>query len=124
VTTAAGVPTSAAFWLTIDRVGLGQGDLLPGGFVPNFPPDFGTRDGGGEVQIATADLIVVTQSCDLENKKVAFVALCPICSLTAFEASNPGFRKKGEWEAVRQAALPRESGRGDRHCGRGFRPVL
>ena len=102
VTTIASLPTSTAFWIKIEGVGLGQGDFLPACFVPNFPPDFGASDSGNEVQIAKADLIVVTQSCDLENNKVAFVALCPIYSLTAFEAFNSGFKKKGEWEAVRQ----------------------
>jgi hypothetical protein len=101
VTTVANVPTSTAFWIKIEGVGLSQGDFLPGCLVPNFPPDFGSSS-SNEVQIATADLIVVTQSCDLENKKVAFVALCPIYSLTAFEAFNPGFKKKGVWEDVRQ----------------------
>jgi hypothetical protein len=101
VTTAAGVPTSTRFWIKIEGAGLGQGDFLQGCFVPTFPPDFGSSGGATKVRIAKADLIVVTQSCDLENRKVAFVALCPIYSVTAFEGFNPSF-KKNEWEQVRQ----------------------
>lgn len=48
------------------------------------------------------NLMVLTQSCDLENKKVDFVALCPVYSLTKFEEINPDYKKKGRWEEVRQ----------------------
>jgi hypothetical protein len=102
VTTAAQVLASTGFWVGIQSADLAQGDLLPACYVPDFPPDFGSRDVGNEVQISEADLIVVTQSCDLENKKVAFVALCPINTVTVFEQFNPIFKKKGVWEEVRQ----------------------
>jgi len=94
LTTVARVPISGEFWIKIEGVELAQGDLLPGCFVPDFPPDFGSTE-SGDVQLAPANLIVVTQSCDLENKKVAYVALCPIHSLMKFEEFNPGFKKKG-----------------------------
>jgi hypothetical protein len=95
------VPTSTGFWIRIEGVELGQGDFLPGCLVPSFPPDFGATE-SGTVELSTANLIVVTQSCDLENKKVAFVAHCPIYPLSEFEEFNPGFKKKGVWEEVRQ----------------------
>src|SRR5437879_6067829 len=85
VTSAARVPASGSFWARTEGSGLGQGDLLPGCFVPEFPPDFGSAQTSSEVQISTADLIVVTQSCDLENRKVVAVALCPIYVLAIFE---------------------------------------
>jgi hypothetical protein len=62
------VPTSTGFWIRIEGVELGQGDFLPGCLVPSFPPDFGATE-SGTVELSTANLIVVTQSCDLENKK-------------------------------------------------------
>ncbi len=49
-----------------------------------------------------ADLIVVTQSCDLENGKARFVALCPIHSLEAFSRTNPKFGNKGVRDEVRK----------------------
>ncbi|HEV3255703.1 MAG TPA: hypothetical protein VG013_02365 [Gemmataceae bacterium] len=52
--------------------------------------------------MASANLIVVTQSCDLENRKVQFVALCPIHSLREFEVVSPDFAKEGRWEEARQ----------------------
>lgn len=49
-----------------------------------------------------ARLIVVTQSCDLQNNKVVHVALCPIYQLEEFERANPSYSKKGAWESVRK----------------------
>jgi hypothetical protein len=48
---------------------------------------------------------VLTQSCDLENKKARFVALCPIYSLSDFEKTNPGFAQKGRWNEVRRGRV-------------------
>ncbi|WP_232251463.1 hypothetical protein [Oscillatoria acuminata] len=58
-----------------------------------------------DVEIREYDLIVLTQSCDLENKKVRFVALSPIYSLEEFEEINPKFAKKGQWENVRRGRV-------------------
>ena len=44
----------------------------------------------------------MTQSCDLENNKAAYVALCPIYRLDEFELTNRSFAKKGAWESVRK----------------------
>jgi hypothetical protein len=95
------VPTSSGFWTRIEGSELGQGDFLPDCLVPNFPPDFGTTE-SGVVELSLANLIVVTQSCDLENQKVAFVALCPIQQLAHFEQFNPQFKKTSAWEEVRR----------------------
>ena len=79
---------------------LAQGDLLPGCLVPVIPDDFGP--GTADIDAATTDLIIVTQSCDLANNKVPFVALCPIFGLAEYEVANPAFRGKGAWESVRK----------------------
>ncbi len=47
----------------------------------------------------------MTQSCDLANRKVEHVALCPIHTLPEFEIANPSFAKKGAWEAVRKGRI-------------------
>jgi len=101
VTSRSRVPLSTSFWIGIEGGQLAQGDLLPRCLVPDFPADFGSGD-SGSVQLSKADLVVVTQSCDLENNKVAFVASCPIYPLHTFEEFNPAFKKKGVWEEVRQ----------------------
>jgi hypothetical protein len=51
------------------------------------------------------DLIVLTQSCDLENKKARLVALCPVFLIQEFEAVNPNFKQKGAWENVRRGRV-------------------
>lgn len=90
------------FWIPHQASDLAQGGFLPRCLVPRFAPDFGTSDQPQTVPVAHADLIIVTQSCDLENARAQFVALCPIHSLEKFESVNPQFRQKGAWEEVRK----------------------
>ncbi|HUG19991.1 MAG TPA: hypothetical protein VMM56_13490 [Planctomycetaceae bacterium] len=92
-----------SYWVEHLGDDLAQGDLLPNCLIPQFHPDFGSTSGQEErVQVAQADLIVVTQSCDLINNKPPFVALCPIDTLSSFEIANPRFLQKGAWEEVRK----------------------
>ncbi|MBX3439828.1 MAG: hypothetical protein KF861_20225 [Planctomycetaceae bacterium] len=75
--------------------------------IPTFHPEFGQQGETETVSVGRVDLIVVTQSCDLEARngtkpKALFVALCPIFSLEQFETINPHFKKKGVWEDVRR----------------------
>lgn len=90
------------FWSTISGVELAQGDFLPDCFVPAVPDGFGPVSKSADIEIHSVDLVVVTQTCDLANAKSGTVALCPIYSLTSFEAVNPSFAKKGVWEEVRK----------------------
>jgi len=89
-----------SFWTRTEGEGLAQGDWLPGCHVPKFGKDFGAPN-GEPIDVFEADLIIVTQSCDLENDKVALVALCPIHTLSDFEERNPAFSGK-RWESVRK----------------------
>lgn len=95
-----------AWWKQINGRSLAQGDLLSDCLLPVFaslkPGDI-TQITSGELK--RARLIVMTQSCDLANNKVNFVALCPIYVLTEFEKVNPSLAKKGAWENVRKARL-------------------
>ena len=71
-------------------------------------PVFTTTDTDAQAEdwpLVQADLIVMTQSCDLDNRKVQFVALCPIHTLDAFEVINPEFRRRGVWESVRKGRV-------------------
>jgi hypothetical protein len=57
--------TVEPFWTQVSDASLRQGDYLPGCLVPVFGPDLSS----GSVHDVFADeydLIVVTQSCDLE----------------------------------------------------------
>jgi hypothetical protein len=90
-------------WVKINTPELRQGDYLQNCYVPLFGPDFGKDH--PRVPVATANLIVITQSCDLEAEKVRMVALCPVHSLQTFEDANPDYRKKGMWEPVRKGRV-------------------
>ena len=92
--------TVEPFWVQVNEGSLRQGDYLPGSLVPGYGPDFGRGDGPFEVAVDTADLIVVTQSCDLEQRKIRLVAACPIFHLSEFEVVNPAFARKGRWNEV------------------------
>jgi hypothetical protein len=87
------------FWTEVNEAALRQGDYLPQCLVPVFGPDLATA-GLHEVTADEYDLIVVTQSCDLEQGKVRLVAGCPIYPIADFETVNPAFAKKGRWNEV------------------------
>lgn len=91
------------WWMKTSGLGLAQGDVLRDCRAPVFRRLASAAEGVADrVELADIDLIVITQSCDLENLKAPFVALCPIYSLRDFESANPEFAKKGRWEQVRK----------------------
>lgn len=87
------------FWIETKEAALRQGDYLPQCLVPVFVPDL-TVPGTQEISADEYNVLVVTQSCDLEQRKVRLVAVCPLYSLSEFEAVNPAFAKKGRWNEV------------------------
>ncbi len=97
--------TVGRFWVSVNELSLRQGDYLPGCFVPVFSPDFPQDGRQQNVPVDIFDLIILTQSCDLENKKASLVAMSPIYSLAEFEKINPEFTKKGRWESVRKGKV-------------------
>jgi hypothetical protein len=94
------------FWVHDNEPTLRQGDYLPGCLVPVplFDPiTFGKKDSETkeiEVKVNELDLIVLTQSCDLQNKKVSQVVVCTVNLISEFEETNPAFAKKGKWNDV------------------------
>jgi hypothetical protein len=98
-------PASNAFWEHVVTDRLAQGDLLGTCLVPVVPADFGDSIDTAQphrVRVDQIDLIVMTQSCDLENNKAPLVACCPIHRIARFQEISPRFKQKGEWEKVRQ----------------------
>ncbi len=93
-----------SFWVKINESTLRQDDYLTDCAVPIFlDPTVTSKT--HEVPIDVFDLIVLTQSCDLEQNKVRLVAMRPIFSLEAFEGKNPEFKKKGRWNEVRKGRI-------------------
>jgi hypothetical protein len=98
------------FWLNINTSQIRQGDYLPNCLVPMLitPMDelFEQSDQlEYDIQMEERDLIVITQSCDLENKKSRIVALCPIYSISDYERLNTDYAKRGKWEEVRKGKI-------------------
>lgn len=93
-----------SFWTTTDDDSLAQGDYVQSCLIPVFAPDYGSDDKEYEVPVAEADLIIVTQSCDLENEKIDLVAMCSIFPIVQFEEINPMFTKR-KWEEVRKGRI-------------------
>jgi hypothetical protein len=90
-----------SFWEKVTESNLHQGDHLPDCAVPIFldpSPTSKTQ----QVPIDVFDLIVLTQSCDLEQNKVRLVAMCPIAPIRAFEEKNPEYKKKPSLRVPRQ----------------------
>ena len=98
---------NGSWWQSVSGRNLAQGDLLPDCLLPVFvaPTANQSADDLQEVSVLTQRLIVVTQSCDLENNKVQFVALCPIHSLEEFAGLNHHFQKSKNWETVRKGQM-------------------
>lgn len=94
---------SASWWSTVEGAQLAQGDLLPDCCVPVFidPSPSNADEEPRELDVKSQRLIIVTQSCDLENNKVEFVALCPANTLEEFAEHNPKFENPKEWNSVR-----------------------
>lgn len=98
------------FWVQINESTFRQGDYLPGCLVPIpvfDPTKFGKNSEIQDVQIEVneVDLIVLTQSCDLESKKVAQVVLCAIYPISEYEENNEAFKKKGKWNEVSRGRI-------------------
>ncbi len=94
-----------SFWIAASGPTLAQGDFLRDCLIPAFMPDFHKGSADEEIPVGVGNLIIVTQSCDLENAKVQYVALCPLHSLAEFEDGNPNYRQKGKWEEVRKGRV-------------------
>ena len=92
------------FWEKVAEANLRQGDYLMNCPVPIYV-EIPQKNLSLEIQIGFSNLIVVTQSCDLENGKNELVALCPIYTLAEFEKENPKAAQKGFWEQVRKAKI-------------------
>ncbi len=91
-------------WIQVNESELHQGDYLPNCFAPiiSVTTDeiLEKEDPVLDIQMQERDLIIMTQSCDLGNRKSRLVALCSVYTIVEFEEANPGFTQKGKWNDV------------------------
>jgi len=92
-------------WIQHTGDDLRQGDVLNNCYVASLSDSFEPDQDEDLIQLDLARLIVVTQSCDLENNKTPHVALCPIYTLAEFEKSDERFKARGRWEEVRRGKV-------------------
>lgn len=86
----------------VEGSALAQGDYVPDCPIPFFPDDYGETKESENVSYRLGDLIIVTQSCDLENGKTEMVALCPILNIPALVEFDTRFSQKKELENLRK----------------------
>jgi len=80
-----------------------QGDILNS--CPLIIPPL-TIERIEEVDVIEYDVIVMSQSCDLVQKKLELVLVCPIWTLSEFENKNPTFKSPKMKESLRRGYLP------------------
>jgi hypothetical protein len=94
----------SSFWAPCEGDSLAQGDLLFNCPVPSFPADFPTEpqpEVVAHTPVEVANLIIVTQSCDLANNKAPWAAMCPFLSVDELKAADPKFGHAKEMQNVR-----------------------
>jgi len=89
-------------WLRVKGEVLNQGDLLRDIAVPTVHSSFPNHDENGNIplDVGQANIIILSQSCDLEQRKVPTVVVAQTYTLDEFEGVNPAFKVKGKWREV------------------------
>lgn len=59
-----------------------------------------------KVEVVEYDVIIMSQSCDLNQNKLELVLVCPFWSLSEFENKNPSYKVPKMKESLRQGYLP------------------
>ena len=90
---------------------LEQGDLLDACPLIELPPTFQVPETPGlmgqvSVQIQTYDVVLLTQTCDLEHEHVALVLVCPCWPISKVEESEEYFRSRRGKEDIRRGNVP------------------
>ena len=75
-----------------------EDDLMQGDFIKNCPvviPPSEIFD-DIEVRIINYDVVIMSQSCDLVQRKLDLVLVCPVWSMNEFENRSDFFKSKKE----------------------------
>jgi hypothetical protein len=86
----------------------GEDDLMQGDFIKDcpvvIPPSEISDD--IEVRIINYDVVIMSQSCDLVQRKLDLVLVCPFWPLNEFEKRSDFFKSKKGKEVLRQGNVP------------------
>jgi len=88
----------------------GDDALMQGDFIEDcpvvIPPLEISDDDDIDVKIINYDVIVMSQSCDLVQRKLDLVLVCPIWPLSEFEKRSDFFKSRKGKEALRRGNVP------------------
>ena len=83
-----------------------QGDIIESCPIIILSSTIGDSSGSIDVDVIEYDVIIMSQSCDLINKKLELVLVCPIWPLSEFESRNPSYKSPKMKESLRRGYLP------------------
>ena len=89
---------------------LEQGDLLTNCKLVLQTADLvTTSDGVATIDghLITYDIVILTQSCDLDQAKVDYVVVCPHWDLREAQKTNAALAKSGVIDQIRKRQMPR-----------------
>ena len=93
-------------WSDTEGSELHQGDYLPSIHVPLFRTPFDDQkptigaEAESPTEVQEKDVIVVSQTCDLVQEKIRFVALCPVETIAELEKQQPAMAKA--WNEIKK----------------------
>jgi hypothetical protein len=86
------------------EVGLEQGDFIFE--CPILEPVHNIQENTAETKYSEYDVVIMSQSCDLQNGKLSFVLVCPFWSMKMIEEHNPWLKSKKGKEQLRMGHQP------------------
>jgi hypothetical protein len=91
-----------AIWEKTNNSLICQGDRLNSIAAPLIHHSFPQVDSDGSVpvDVQPMDVIILTQSCELENSKASLVVVAGVYTIEDFEELNASFQSTGRWESV------------------------
>jgi hypothetical protein len=108
--TAPSVANDYPWYALVEGPTLLQGDFLDQCPILIPPDDFQLPKSGEPTEIKvglrTYDIIVMSQSCDLEQGKIDLVLVCPHWSLEQLAAENDFFKSSSGKEQLRRGNIP------------------
>jgi len=78
-----------------------QGDFIKGCPVIIPPPEISDSE-DVDVKVKNYDVVVMSQSCDIAQRKIDLVLICPVWPLRKFEEKSSFFKGKDGKEALRR----------------------
>jgi len=89
----------------------GDEDILQGDFIQECPviippSEISDETKVYETHVINYDVVIMSQSCDLVQRKIDLVLVCPIWPLSEFEKKSEFFKSKRGKETLREGNVP------------------